>query len=232
MTNRELDQLIESRALPALPPDRLKQIENALTANLKPVRPLAAEGIYFAGFAGIFVAICIAGWYFTGQNGWLALSGFQKLAVFVPLAACIAFLVFSLVRQMTPAAMGARSSAVFSAGLFAILLLALAAIFQPARESAFVRTGLACFRTGMTYAIPAAFLFALLLLRGAALSPVLTGATAGGLAGLAGLAVLEIQCPNLNVYHIVTWHVSVTLVCVIAGLILSSVTSRRWTSNK
>jgi hypothetical protein len=46
------------------------------------------------------------------------------------------------------------------------------------------------------------------------------------------LAVLEIHCPNLNVYHIVVWHVSVTLVCVVAGLIFSSVTFRRSTSNQ
>jgi len=57
------------------------------------------------------------------------------------------------------------------------------------------------------------------------------GATAGGLAGLAGLAVLEIHCPDVNVYHIVGWHISVAFVCVVAGIIISSVTFRRWTSN-
>ena len=151
--------------------------------------------------------------------------------MFVPLAATSALLAFSLVRQMTPAAKHARSSALLSGSIFVLLLLIMTVIFQPAQESAFVRQGLACFRTGMTFAVPAAFLFALLLLRGAALSPLLTGATAGGLAGLVGLAVLEIQCPDLNVYHIVVWHVSVTLVCMVAGLVFSSVTYRRWTSN-
>jgi hypothetical protein len=222
---------IDFQPLPPLPPDRLKQIEAALIADLKPVRPLASTGSYLVALAGIFMAVCIVACYSTGQYGWQALSELQKVAVFVPLAAITAFLVFSVVRQMTPAAKYTRSSALVSAGIFIVLLLILTVLFQPAEESAFVRHGLACFRTGMIFAIPSAFLFALVLRRGAALSPLLTGATAGGLAGLVGLTVLEIHCPNLNVYHIVVWHVSVTLVCVVAGLVFSRVTFQRWTSN-
>jgi hypothetical protein len=222
---------IDFQPLPPLPPDRLNQIEATLMADLKPVRPLAPTGVYFAAFAGIIVAVSIVGGAIAGGFGWQALSEVQKLAVFVPLAATIALVAFSLVRQMRPAAKHARSSALLSLGIFVLLLVIMTVIFEPAQESEFVRHGLACFRTGMAFAIPAAFLFSLLLLRGAALSPLLTGATAGGLAGLVGLAVLEIHCPNLNVYHIVVWHVSVTLVGIVAGLLLSSVTFRRWTSN-
>ncbi len=222
---------IDFQPLPPLPPDRLKQIEAALIADLKPVRPLASTGVYFAAFAGIFVAVCIVGRYMAGERGWHALNELQKLAVFAPLMATGALLAFSLVRQMRPAAKHARASALLSVIIFALLLPILAVLFQPVQESAFVRNGLVCFRTGMAFAIPAAMLFSLLVLRGAALSPLLTGATAGGLAGLVGLAVLEIHCPNLNVYHIVVWHVSVVLVCMIAGFILSSVTFRRWTSS-
>jgi hypothetical protein len=217
--------------LPPLPPDRLKQIEAALIADLKPVRPLASTGAYLVACAAIIVAICIAGRLIAGDQGWRALSVLQKVAVFAPLAVLTTLLAFSVVRLMRPASTHARSSASLSVGLFVVLLLIMAQVFQPAQESAFVRHGLVCFQIGMLFAIPAAFVFALLLRRGAALSPVLTGAAAGGLAGLVGLTVLEIHCPNLNLYHIVIWHVSVTLVCVVAGLIFSSVTLGRWTSN-
>jgi hypothetical protein len=228
----EMDELLSGRQFLPVPPDRLKRIEAAVTADLKPVRPMASDGVYFAAFGGVFLAVWIIGCYMAGQRGWHALSDIQRIAVFAPLAVTTALLAFSVVRQMRPAAKYARSSARLSAGVFVLLLLIMPVIFQPARELAFVRNGMACFRTGMTFAIPAAFFFALLLLRGAALSPALIGATAGGLAGLVGLAVLEIHCPNLNVYHIVVWHVSVTLVCVVAGLIFSSVTFRRSTSNQ
>jgi hypothetical protein len=231
MTNREMDGMLSSPELPPLPADRLRQIETALLADLKPVRPLAPDGVYFLGFAGIFVAVCILGCYLVGRHGWHALSDFQRIAVFVPLALSTALLAVSLVRQMRPAARRVRFSAFFSALIFLLLLASMAVIFQPMQEQSFVRNGLACFRTGMAFAVPAALLFVLLLRRGAVLSPALIGATAGGLAGLAGLAVLEIHCPNLNVYHVVVWHVSVAVVCAGLGVVFSSVTFRRWTSN-
>jgi hypothetical protein len=227
ISNSKLDELIASQALPPLSAERLKQIEAGVLADLKPVRPLAPARVYLAAFSAIFLAVWIIGCYIMGQRGWHVLSDFQRVAVFVPLAATVTILVFSIVRQMSPVARYARSSAIASTCFFILLLLMMAVIFQPAHETAFVRAGLVCFKTGMAFSIPSAFFFSLLLLRGAALSPLLTGATAGGLAGLVGLAVLEIHCPNLNVYHIVAWHVSVTLACVIAGVIFSSVTSRR-----
>jgi hypothetical protein len=228
---REIDQLLDARPLPPLPADRLKQIEAAVITGLKPVRGLASPGLYFAALAGIFVAVCMAGCYVVGWNGWLALNELQKFAVFLPLTATAGLLAFSLVRQMSPASRHARSSAFVASAVFILLLLIVTMIFHPVQESEFVRNGVPCFRIGMAFAVPAAVLSALPLLRGAGLSPLLTGAAAGGLAGLAGLTVLEIQCPNLNVYHIVTWHVSVTVVCVFLGFIFSGVTFRRSASN-
>ncbi|HTW63691.1 MAG TPA: NrsF family protein [Bryobacteraceae bacterium] len=232
MNPRDLDELLSARDLPPLPPGRVGQIERAVLADLKPVRPLAPAGAYLAGLAGIFIAVCAAGAYIAGQYGWLVLSDLQRIAVFVPLAAVAAVLVFSLVRQMSPGAKHTRSSALLAAVLFSLLLVGMIAVFQPAHEHAFVAMGLGCFRMGMIVAMPAAFLFVLLLHRGAAVSPALTGAAAGGLAGLAGLAVLEVRCPNLNLYHIIVWHISVVVVCMIAGLVFSSVTFRRWRSNQ
>ena len=89
-------------------------------------------------------------------------------------------------------------------------------------ETAFVPDGLACLRTGMTYSIPAALLFWVLLSRGAVLYPKLTGAAAGGFAGLIGVSVLEVGCPNLDLYHILVWHLGVILLCAIGGLSLGA----------
>jgi hypothetical protein len=199
---------------------------------LKPVRPLPPAGAYFAIFAGILIAVCIVSCYaIAGQKGWQALSNLQRPLVFVPLSAIAALLAFSVVRQMTPGSKYTRTTALFAAGAFALMLACMTLIFRPMHESAFVHDSLACFRSGILFSVPAALLFALLLARGAGLSPALTGATAGGLAGLAGLTVLEIHCPNLNVYHIVVSHVTVPLICAAAGFLFSSVTFRRWTSN-
>jgi len=227
-----LDKLIASRPLPAVPAVKLKQIESAVVADLKPVRPLAPAGVYVVAFAGIFVAACAISWrYVLGQHGWEALSSLQRYLIFAPLIAAVVLLVFSIVRQMTPAGKYTRVTALLAAGVFLLLLLLMTLIFHPVPEADFAYDALVCFRAGMLFAIPTGVLFWLLLWRSAALSPSLTGATAGGLAGLTGLAVLEIHCPNLNVYHIVAAHVSVTLICALAGFVFSSVTFRRWTSN-
>jgi hypothetical protein len=225
-TDRDVDEWLHSQRIPPLPAERLKQIESAVVAHLKPVKPIASDSVYLAGFVSVFLAACGVGCYLVGQYGWQALSQGQRMAVFVALAATTGTLVFSIVRQMRPAATYARSSAILSAGFFALLLLIVTVAFQPVQESAFVRHGLACFRTGMTSAIPAAFFFTLLLLRGAPLSPGLIGASAGGVAGLVGLTVLEIHCPNLNVYHIVVWHLSVTLLCALGGFAVALIAER------
>ena len=62
---------------------------------------------------------------------------------------------------------------------------------------------------------------------GAILSPGLTGAVAGGLAGVIGLMVLEVRCPNLSGYHILVWHWGVALLAMLGGLTLGRLSNRR-----
>jgi hypothetical protein len=77
-----------------------------------------------------------------------------------------------------------------------------------------------CMKNGLTYSILAAFLFWVILRRGAILYPKLIGAFAGGLAGLGGLSVLEVNCPNLNVFHFLVWHGVVVVIGSLAGALL------------
>lgn len=227
MRDRDLDDLMGMPQLPPVPAGRLKEIESAIIGDLKPVRPLAPASAYIAAFAAIFTAACAVSCYLiAGQAGWNALTGTERLLVFVPLLAATLLGVVSIVRQMAPAARFARTTVELGAGLFVLLIVIMTAIFHPVREATFVGAGLGCFRLGMFFAVPTAALFAMLLARGAGLSPTLTGATAGGLSGLAGLAVLEIHCPNLNLLHILAWHISVVLVCAAAGILISSATFR------
>ena len=84
------------------------------------------------------------------------------------------------------------------------------------------KTVLACLKNGLTYAIPGGLLFWLLVRRGAILFPKLIGAAVGGLAGLIGLSVLEMNCPNLDVYHILVWHGGVVVISSAAGALLGA----------
>jgi len=74
-----------------------------------------------------------------------------------------------------------------------------------------------CFSTGMSHSILAALALWIPLRRGAMLRPCLTGAAAGGFAGLVGLSILEIQCSNLNFNHILVWHGGVVVASALSG---------------
>jgi len=71
---------------------------------------------------------------------------------------------------------------------------------------------------GVPFALLAAGPFWVVLRRGAILSPRAAGATTGLLAGLAGTSVLEIHCPNLDLSHILVWHVGVSVLGSLCGL--------------
>jgi len=95
---------------------------------------------------------------------------------------------------------------------------------------AFIPGGLACMKNGFLFSIPAAFLLWLILRRGAVLLPKLIGAAAGGLAGLSGLSVLEVNCPNLNVFHILVWHGGLVVIGSLGGALVGAAVEsiQRW----
>jgi hypothetical protein len=128
-----------------------------------------------------------------------------------------------MVRQMVPGSKHVIAPAALPIAILAALMLMIAATFRSQQESAFIAGGLTCMKNGLTYSIPAAFLLWLILRRGAILSPKLIGAAGGGLAGLIGLSVLEVNCPNLNVFHILVWHGGVILITSLGGALAGAV---------
>jgi len=162
-----------------------------------------------------------------GTDGWRALGTFQKLGVFPPLAVCAGAVACSLIRLIVPGSRHTISPARVPAGVLSLLAVVFASIFHWRQESGFFSTGLGCLRIGLACAVPASTLLWLFLRRGVVLSPGLTGATAGGLAGLVGLSLLEIRCPNLNASHILIWHLCVTLLAMAGGLVIGRVSDLR-----
>jgi hypothetical protein len=216
---RILDKSMEA---PAPSESQLKQIQSALLRDLKPVRPLMRSRVFLFAFGLLFLGAVAIGSLLLGVSGWRALSTGQKIVVFTASAIGGISLALSLVRQMVPGSKHAIPPIQLPIAVSALLILVMAAVFQPRYESAFVSSGLTCLRIGMTYSIPTAFLLWLMLRRGAWLSPKLTGATAGVFAGLIGVTVLEVFCPNLNLYHILIWHLGVIALSALGGLLLGT----------
>jgi len=214
--------LLEGERTAAAPDKQVKRIQARILEDLKPVRPLAPSRFFLFACAIIFLSIVAIGVTPFGMNGWGALSMAQRFTVFAVLAASAVLLAISMVGQMVPGSKYALAPAALPIGILTALVVAIAATFRSKEESAFLADGLACVRSGLTYSIPAALLFWLLVRRGAILFPKLIGAAAGGLAGLIGLSVLEINCSNLNVFHILVWHWGVVLISSVAGVLFGA----------
>jgi hypothetical protein len=208
----------------------LKRIEATIVKTLKPVRPLAPSRFFLFACAIIFLCVVAIGATPFGMSGWGALSLAQRAVVFVALAISALLLAVSIVGQMAPGSKYQLAPAGLPIVILTALLIVLAVAFHARAEPAFVADGLVCMKSGLTYAMVAVVLFWLLVLCGAMLNPKLIGAGAGGLAGLTGLTVLEINCPNLNVFHILVWHWGVVLISSGAGALLGAAVERteRW----
>ena len=207
---------------PALVESQVKRIQAMIAARLLPVRPLAPARFFLGVCAIIFLSVVAIGITPSGMDGWAALNGMQRIAVFATMATGAVLLAASMIGQMAPGNKYALAPALLPTGVLTVLFIILSVTFRPREELAFVQTGLGCVRRGLTYSIPAAFLFWLLVRRGAILYPKLIGATVGGLASLAGFSVLELNCPDVNVFHIVVWHWGVVLIGTASGALIAA----------
>ena len=104
--------------------------------------------------------------------------------------------------------------------VIAALLGVFALVFRDYRTDHFVSAGIACLRTGLLLAIPAAFLSWLLLRRGFAVNIIAAGLVGGALAGLCGLTMLELHCTNFQASHVLVWHIAVVPSSAAAGALV------------
>jgi hypothetical protein len=202
---------------------QIGRLQEMIVDDLRPVRPLLPSWVFLSAFAFTFLALCCLGVLYLKPYGWFVLMPRQKIGVFATLAASAALLSFSLVRQMIPGQKSLLRPGLLPVGLFALLCLAVASVFQVQTDPHFLESGERCLKAGIPYAIPAAFVFWFILRRGAILSSRVVGAITGMLAGLVSTTVLEVHCPNLNVWHILVWHVGIALLGLITGLLVPTV---------
>jgi hypothetical protein len=222
----QLQTVLDSSMQTDFPEALRDRIEGAILRDLRPVSPLpGAMRVAVTLVLFSVVVIAAANWR-LGVAGWHARNGLRASVDFSLLA--ISFLVLAnvLAHQMEPGS--SRRAAV---GLYlAVPLLALFAadvsLFSYTWNPAFVPLAVSCWEIGVTCAAISAPLFWLALRRGFSLDPVSHGATAGLLAGLVGVTVLEIYCPYLDRLHISVSHIGAAVTSTLAGAALGSIKSR------
>jgi hypothetical protein len=200
---------------------QIEKLQKMMIENLHPVRRLLPSWVFLLAFLLFFAGLSYAGALYLGPYHWFMLMPGQRIAVFSTLAASAALLAFSLARQMVPGRKSLFRPGLLPTGLFVLLCMVVASVFQAQTDPHFLRSGEACLKAGIPYAIPAAFVFWLILRRGAILSPRRVGAAAGMLAGLVSTTVLEVHCPNSNVWHILVWHVGFAVLGLVAALLIT-----------
>lgn len=183
----------------------------AILSDLHPVRPLAAASTYALAFAAVFATAAILSGSVLGLHGLHALSLEQSALIFTTLLLTAALASFACARVMRPASGSSLGSLALlvSAAAFPVLF---ALIFQGYSTLHFIPEGIPCLRAGLIVAAPTAVILAWLLRRGFVLQWRTAGLAAGTLAGLTGLAMLELHCANLKAIHTMVWHVAVVVV--------------------
>jgi hypothetical protein len=201
-----------------LSPAILQQIAEGIAINLRPVIPVAPAGHFFGAFAVIFVSIVALCVYRMRALAIAVMTPLEAVATLTALAVSTGLVAYSLAHQMIPGSRHRISPRLLPVGIGVLLTIVIAVLFQFQHEQNFWGHAWPCIRVGTPIGVLAAVPFWVILRRGAILSPSMTGATTGLLAGLVGTSVLEIHCPNLDAWHILISHLGVAMLCALAGL--------------
>jgi hypothetical protein len=201
----------------------LRQIEQGIAADLRPVRPVAPKSYVFAALVVIFACFVAVGVSRLGAFAIRFMSPLQVGVILGTLAISTALLAYSLVNQMVPGSRHRIPPSLLPVGIMSALTVAIAVLFQFQHERAFLPNAWACLRAGIPLGALAAVPLWLVLRRGAILSPRMTGAATGLLAGLVGTSALEVHCPNLDAWHILVSHLGVAVLGAMAGLVVAFV---------
>jgi hypothetical protein len=200
-------------------PATLRDIERAIVADLRPVQPIVPKLYIFGGFIVIFVSMVAVGVYRMGAFALAVMSPLQAAVILGVLAISAGFLAYSLVNQMVPGSLHRIPPGLLPFGIMISLAIAIAVSFRFQHEQNFWANGWTCIRAGTPIGALAAVPLWFVLRRGAILSPAMTGAATGLLAGLVGTTALEIHCPNLDAWHILVAHLGVAALGTIAGFL-------------
>jgi hypothetical protein len=232
MKPEDLDRIFASAGTEhPLEPELLERISGAILPGLRPVRPLPSAEVIVAGLVLVCLTVGIAGASIFGMYGIRKLSFTESAPIFavVGLLACLA--ASQTAAEMVPGSRRMVNPAVLvcvgSLALIAVFAVLFGGYAMAYAIDGFVQQGVPCLRAGLLHALPAAAGTWLILRRGMAVNRTAAGLAAGTLAGLAGVTMLSLHCPNLRAIHVMAWHVAVVPLSAAAGALLARVLTFR-----
>jgi hypothetical protein len=216
----EIDELLKSAAGRDTEVEAalLRRVADSIQSSMEPVRPLPKTWELVSGVVLACAAVALAGAARAGFDGFAKMDLLERVVIFVTLGILtwVAGTVF--VHEMIPGSRR-RMSAGGLLGLGCAVLIAMfALLFHDYHVEEFVPVGFNCLVAGVLHAIPAGLLSWFVLRRGFAVNPVSSGLVAGMVAGLAGVGLLELHCPNFQTLHLLVWHTAVLVVSGALGV--------------
>lgn len=234
MIEKDMDGIFEraANAPDVVDPQVLARVTASMASSLQPVRPLPPAGRIATWLFLISVAAAVAGASFIGFAGVRKLSVTAIAAIFPALAMFTWFAALLSVSSMTPGGLRWKNPALIQplmAKVWRLLVVIMvlwigidAALFRDYGFNGFVQQGVPCLRAGLAVAAPTGIAGWLVLRHGFAVNSQAAGFSAGMLAGLAGVMMLELHCPNFVAPHIMVWHTAVIPVSALAGSVLAA----------
>jgi len=217
----ELDQILStaSRRPIEVSPAALERIARSLRTSIQPVRPLPPTWVLTSRLLAMNSIIAAAGAVLFGFNAIEALSPKGRIARFVTLAILGYTTGRELVSQFIPGSRHFVAPRVLAATIVALLFSASAFLLRDYRTDHLITAGVTCLTTGIICAAPAGLISAWILRCGFAVNLVSAGLVLGILAGIAGVAMLELHCANFQPLHLL-WHLLVVPVAGIVGALV------------
>lgn len=224
MKDEEIDGVLKgiARDRDVLKAETLQRISASIKTSLRPVRPLPPTWVLAGGLVLICAAVALAGAARAGFYGIEKMNILERALIFSTLAVFAWLVGIGLVHEVVPGSRRRVAPGALLAIVSGLLVGVFALLFRDYQTSDFFSAGIACLLTGLLFAVPTALLAWLLLRRGFAVNPVSAGLVAGTLAGLAGLGMLELHCPNFQAAHVLVWHIAVVPLSGAAGALVAS----------
>jgi len=229
MTPEEIDLILNQAVQRELPPDagraNLNRLEDVLLSDLRPAPAMAPVRVFLLRFLLLFALFAAFSAMVLGLHGFHVLGWMQRLSIMSSLLLAGWLAATACARAMRPASgasLGGLVLLLATAG-FPILF---AALLRNYSTWHFVAEGVPCLVAGLCVAVPVGCLAALILRRGYVLDWSRAGLAAGVLAGLSGLSMLELHCPNLKAIHAMVWHLAVVACSSALGYLVGRITDR------
>jgi hypothetical protein len=229
--DREIDNILKraAEALPQVHPAVVDRAAAAVASRAGAVRPVPPPWVWKCGLFLIWVLVAAGGGIALGLHGIAKMSALESVTIFAELGILTWLAVGACVTEITPGSRRIVAPWILGLAGCAALAAVFALLFSDYAMERFVAHGMTCLTAGLLFAVPVWIAAAWMLHRGFPVNPAASGTAKGILAGLAGVAMLELHCGNLEAPHVMVWHTGVLIISVAAGAVLGATVGRpRW----